>query len=803
MKIVALESTSYIKILDKDDGAMEELEFSDGNKPEKQYHVEIKLNSDLNPNNLSCSEISVALKVANDESDLANVAGLYPTVANISLEDLSQNKCRSTRDFIITNLSEGKVENTDIIPLRGGIGNKVKVESTNLNIERDYSVPIEPVGIIVIAIDGLRQDVLYAESEEQVKDQLGNYYVEPSQLSGLCEVLGGKYDGNSNTCDPAGWEDKHIKLQNVTAVFPSITLASWASVFTGRMPGPAEDIIDGDGNIVVPRGTGILGNEFFARDRSLSVPARFNNPSGIISLGSGAFKGFDAFPKWALKDYDFLVPYQPDWKDPITPEDTPQNYIEILKPNTLFENIKEIEGVESYFSERGGDPVVIANLHYARGAYWLTWDLDLKFGGSSIVDVPKTLDHQSWDKLDDYLDGKYLSGWPLLKKRNDIPFSALTVWYLPGLDKKAHREGMGVYKDYFMNTTDEYIKKVVDKLKDLDEFDNKIFIIVADHGMTAMPTNLRYKYGTWLGIFDRYLPADTVCELKLDFVDPDSPSATYKKQMAELENNNLHIWELGKMFKSVGSIQGTAIRRKYNLLVPKEIEAIFVNESVPVEYRPTATLYDADIVAAFNGPMAHIYSMIGTDNKTLGEIAEIFKLMLSYYPSDAHWLGFNDIDDYIEFQEETVGRLWKSIDKILIRKEDSTYYVFNGLDTNGYPITDGLDTLTGSEYIEAELRIKGMNNKNRSGDIVLIMKDKMNDSTIDRFTTGSACKSWHGSLNPSDSYVPLIVSYPGGHKKEIEDILEKDTLCKTNYSECRGNWKVTDIIKEIIKEQYQ
>jgi len=385
-----------------------------------------------------------------------------------------------------------------------------------------------------------------------------------------------------------------------------------------------------------------------------------------------------------------------------------------------------------------------------------------------------------------------------------VPFSALTVWYLPGLDHEAHGEGMSVYRDYFVNTTDTYINKVVNRLKELDEFDNKIFIITADHGHTAMPTGLKFKYGTWLGIFDNYEDADTSCELKLDFVDPESPSATYKKQMAEKENNNLHIWELGEVFRAVGSIQGTVVRNKYRLLVPGKIEEVFENKGVPVEYRPTSDIDNADIVAAFNGPMAHIYSMIGTDNKTLGEIAEVFRVMLGgYYPDEAmRWFGFSGEYKYLKFQAVKVGRLWKSIDEILIRMEDDNYYVFNGLDDNGEPVPLGIDIL-GNEYIEAELRITGMNNKDRSGDIVLIMKDKMSDSAIDRFTTGTACKSWHGSLNPSDSYVPLILAYPGGNKKEIEDILRKDTLCKTDYSDCRGNWKLTDIVKEIIREQYQ
>jgi len=787
VKVVALESVSYIKILDKDERAMEELEFSDGNKPEKQYHVEIKLNSDLNPNNLSCSEISVALKIANDESDLANVTGLYPTVANISLEDLSQNKCRSTRDFIITNLLEGKVENTDIIPLRGGIGNKVKVESTNLNIERDYSVPIEPVGVIVIAIDGLRQDVLYPEGEEQVQDQRGNYYVEPSQLSGLCDVLGGKYDGN--TCDTTGWEDKHIKLQNVTAVFPSITLASWASIFTGMMPGTT---LDKDGNNI--GGTGILGNEFFARDlMDRSVPQRYNNPPGIISFSSGAFKGYDQFRFWELDDDDFFVPYQGDWSeqvDPIElidPEDpenlrAPQNDPDILKAKTVFESIKEIQGVGSYFSERGGDPVVVANSHYARGAYWLTWDKEAAC--LFVWNCPsETMDQASWDKFDDYLGGKYLKGL-IFKERNDIPFSALTVWYLPGLDHEAHGEGMSVYRDYFINTTDSYIETVVNRLKDLGEFDNKIFIITTDHGFTEMP-----EFGEVTLPDGRTVEPDTSCKLNVeDFDDIDI-------QDSEKYNNNLHIWELGEVFEQF-PITNTGIELR--ILTPKEISKVTKGA--------TADINEANVIAAFNGPMAHIYIKGATWKTDPSPEVEkpVASLLYKVFKE-----GINATGVLKDIASEHFPNIGASIDKILIREKMGDSYVYKVVtnvqeDVLGNAVIE-TDTLNNQfnnlAYVDAINRIEKMNYFDRSGDIVLIMKDNTDGPVNERYTTGVACKSWHGSLNPSDSYVPLIVTYPGGNRYELEPLINNTEGCDVTQG-CDGNWRTTEIIKEIIETQY-
>ena len=113
------------------------------------------------------------------------------------------------------------------------------------------------------------------------------------------------------------------------------------------------------------------------------------------------------------------------------------------------------------------------------------------------------------------------------------------------------------------------------------------------------------------------------------------------------------------------------------------------------------------------------------------------------------------------------------------------------------------DPLSAQEYVAAWTRVNGMNHPKRSGDIVLLMKDRTTGSDVDRFTTGVACKSWHGSLNSSDSYVPLVAAYPGGNRDEIEKILQKDTLCKSDYSNCKANWRMTDMIKEILGSQYE
>ena len=414
----------------------------------------------------------------------------------------------------------------------------------------------------------------------------------------------------------------------------------------------------------------------------------------------------------------------------------------------------------------------------------------------------KTLDETPSEEALDFL-GEY-------KKK----FPALFAVYYGGPDHYAHDIGMDGgasnssenytgYKDYFKKKTDVEIKKVIDKLKALDEFDNKIFIVTSDHGHTAMPDAVPTKLYEATPD-ERTVTPDVACELKLTGFGKKG-----KSEDAELANNNLHIWELGEVMKAVGSIQNTVVRNKYKLLVPSEIEQIFVNESVPIEYRPTSATNTADVIAALNGPMAHIYSMIGTDNKTLGEIAEVFRVMLGglYSGEATKWLGFANREEYFKFKKQSVGRLAKAIDKILIRLEDDHYSIFDGLDSNGNPLTTDISDLPSQSYVEAMTRINGMNNKDRSGDIVLLMKydtdipqnEKIEDH---RYTTGVSCKSWHGSLNPSDSYVPFIFAYPGGNKNEIEQVVKKDTLCKQDYSGCKGNWSLTDIVKEIILQQY-
>jgi hypothetical protein len=452
-----------------------------------------------------------------------------------------------------------------------------------------------------------------------------------------------------------------------------------------------------------------------------------------------------------------------------------------------------MQGVKDAVANKGAHAVVVAYSHYGRGASkWLTFKYALGSYSWTFREA-NTMDKASWVRFEEYLNGQYLSN----KKRNTVPFSPLTVWYLPGLDHKVHLSGMGTYKGYFNDVTDGYLRSLTKWLKNNDEFNNKIFIVVADHGHTAMPLpevmTLPEKddngnlIKTWNG--------EATCELRLDSF------GKKKGQYPELANNNLHIWELAEILKTVGQ-KGWG---QYKVAAPKEIADLYMikdkttNKIFELPFGATAKIENADIIVGLNGPMAHIYV---TDMNKLGKIAELFRLTLDEHPSEAvQWWNVDDLD-YSDFKTNIIGKLKKSVDKILVRVSGN-YCVFDGLNNDGSVKCAIGDPLAGAEYVDAWIRINGMNHPDRSGDIVFVMRDTMSDGALDRFTTGVACKSWHGSLNASDSYVPFILSYPGGNKTALEKILQKESLCKTDYSNCKGNWKLSDVVKEIILEQYK
>ena len=441
--------------------SIEEIKFGDGKNAEKTYHIKLQATA----LDKTCSSLTGRIRVVDKQFQPVTAPGAwsefypseYPLNFELSLLGLGSDclvKVIDTTagaakkgDFIVSNQSQQDLESGDNAILYGGLGNQLEVE---IDGTKKY-LPIEPVGVIVLGIDGLRQDVLYSPAEQQVNELGVNYYVQPAELQGLCDVLGGKYGGFfSSSCDASGWGKKHIKLPNVTAIFPSITLASWASIFTGKMP----------------KDTGITGNEFF--DRATST---------MITLDDGAFPVTPAMLNKRFPVGNFSHAAGIGISD---------NLLQAMaddgsKVQTVYESVNAIKpGIKS----------VVMMHNYSRGAKeWHYQDniadlLNMAFNGffGDEKDVSKKFDSSPVSDTVDYIKN-FTNSLDGNKK-----FPALMSIYLAGLDHYAHAFGLGSYIQFFKDNTDKGISDIVKALKEADEFNNKIFLIVADHGHTQMPT---------------------------------------------------------------------------------------------------------------------------------------------------------------------------------------------------------------------------------------------------------------------------------------------------------------------------
>jgi hypothetical protein len=234
------------------------------------------------------------------------------------------------------------------------------------------------------------------------------------------------------------------------------------------------------------------------------------------------------------------------------------------------------------------------------------------------------------------------------------------------------------------------------------------------------------------------------------------------------------------------------------------------------------------LAVALNGAMAHVYlrpeGSTGWDaratERELGIVAEILRL---YLTNGQRFVGsarsFQVDTDHPAFEVGSYETLSSAIgiprlaggpqfgvaDMILVRTNpNGLYRIYNGLQ----PVNPGNDpqedvsmellplsaVLNGSEYVQAIERIQAQNHEQRSGDIIVLMR--MNEAP--RFTTGVACRGWHASLNRSDSYVPFILSYPGGNANVVEQI--RDEICASGDA-CKQNWVLPEFVKKILKEQ--
>lgn len=659
---------------------------------------------------------------------------------------------------------------------------------------RVREIPLEKVGIVLLGVDGLRQDVFYEEGREDVHDPAvaPRIRLDPNTTPGFAEIMGGvpraRLDGMRTDVD-----GHSLRIRGASAIFPSITLASWASVLSGY--GPVD--------------TGQLGNEFFDRRMAGSsnpgVPGRLNAPPGMVTYSNGAFPGYDTYSVSEKKTWDFVPPGDP------SPQLTPQN--REWTAVSLFQNL--VDGLPGYPETFG--PVIVEGAHYAKGAgRWLTvpdsWVEPIATGGVGAgadcyqgdENACATFtDRNFLDHLDEYLlqhAGACLDG----RER----FPGLLMLYQMGPDHVAHERGLGDdYRSYLSAVTGEEILTALRRrLIDIQQYYNKIFVLVADHGHTESGAS---------GEREEWTEDNRLSLPEVDF-----------------DNHHMHIDEFVALAQQVG--KAISPPRRFNVLHPRNLHD-------PKE---------ADLVVAFDGPMAHVYvRSTGPDGQLLPWAAPacqedrdaVGNGIVAALGGEAARFGTSS-DFHAEVTQPGFFKsLEAAVDFVLVRT------------ANGYvvrkpgPLETPLPTVTpaasvspipptptraecvgkrvpptsvqefppdeyfssrGKMYVDAAERIQRLNHLERAGDVVIVFRNLTDDDPRDRYISSGNVASWHGSLNRSDSYVPFIVSYPGGNAESVRDFVRAPEVCGAAAAadgapQCQNTLKLAPLVRRILCTQIE
>jgi hypothetical protein len=694
----------------------------------------------------------------------------------------------------VAELTDGRCPSDQCQVIYGGIGGSIEMEALIAEpVEgRSRELPLEKVGVILLGIDGLRQDVLYPEGGDDVSDPFigDRIRLAPATTPGFQDIMGGAR---------RDIEAHSLMLRGATAIFPSITLASWASVESGNPPSL----------------TGELGNEFFDREGAAGgvpgVPPRRRAPIGMVTYASGAFPGYDTYSVGEKRTWNFVPPGRPE------PGTTAQN--QRWKGSNLWNDLRtKLPGFAEHFGA-----AVVAGAHYARDLepeHWLTiapsrvdQALDVLgdaaghpfcLGGSHLSCAERDsefVDEASRDYLFDFFTDNRVA-W----RSGAAHFPGVLMLYLMGPDHVGHEAGMtGAYRNFIRDKTGhEHLTALRNQLVEMEEYYNKIFVIAADHGHTE--TGATGGREEWT-------------EDNWQTTGPGLDSA----------NHHMHLREFLALIQLIGSKVG----REFAVLQP---------DPIPESGAPNrADINTRDIVVALNGAMAHVYVRSRDANGNLmawskppcqedrdaignGMVAALGGVRAAFGTS---------VDLYTDaalFEPQPAVKpllkLIDAIDFVLVRKGDE-YVVRKPFPApevwppvGGAPVPEPSRpecagrTLPPStveefaleqwfadfptDYVDAANRIREMQHATRSGDIVIVFRSRTDELPSNRYVSAGNIPSWHGSLNRSDSYVPFIVSYPGGNAPQLDAFVEP--VCGST-NRCPSTLKVVPLIEKIIAEQ--
>ena len=273
--------------------------------------------------------------------------------------------------------------------------------------------------VVIIDIDGLRADVLVEYLESQ-----------SSEGGALREIT-----------------SKKIEMAKTTTVFPSVTFAAQASLFTG----------------VYPQKHGITGNEWF--DRTIvnkEHRSRSYTRTSVNSIND------------VLRVYGFRVCSQGRW---------PGICISDRYRSGLANEDLEAKTIYEYAKEAGRKSVVSFNM------YWkgLTWGAD--YLHPTRRDLYRYIDNENF--LYDY-NGIHKA----IKYINDHPMPDILTLYISGLDHKSHEHGISEQRQYLHkldNSPQSPLGTFIEKLKEKGVYSNTVFVIVSDHGQIDVRKDDNYS----------------------------------------------------------------------------------------------------------------------------------------------------------------------------------------------------------------------------------------------------------------------------------------------------------------------
>jgi hypothetical protein len=610
-------------------------------------------------------------------------------------------------------------------PIRGA-GNKEEVDGRLLTI---------------IGIDGMPKSIFY--------DQLDQEGGLRPKLQNFRKILGDK----TGALDLLNRFEKGVVVDNVEAVFPTITLVNWASIFTGEFP-----------NV-----TGIPGNEMFIR--------RGPNPGQqhIAFIGGG-------FP---TDGRDVALGLHDVGRDPerIFLRDAGAHG---QLANRTLRSGSEVETIYERAKRTQGATSVIGFNAYSRGVSdigrdWFSPfddpDNALRSFGRFMSLLGGTIFQLEFGiqrNVSELLDKRVADMMSTRLNERTLLQPKVTTVHFWGFDHFMHERGpgndLGRANFYLDEVTDDEVADLLRTYKRRRIFDKMVFAIVADHGFTDL----------------------------LGDVEDNTPGNKDADKVA-LELGEQFSADDGQMNRSEGEVRDLVNEHQFKFLQDELLKVLRLGGRTPLENEQAST-ENADVIMALNGGSASVYV-----RKREAGWSDLPDFTMDITPIAVQFFKENRGD-----AGSLLGDLRGAIGAILVRVPsiangfNEPYQVVTGLQNGSQlqlaSLTEFFASPTGIAlgYINFPARMM-QHGSDRSGDIILIPTNDSTNKANRYYFSATHEEATHGYPVASDTFVPLVFAFPGGDAADIAELRQK--VLMMIGSNPSGRPSVTDmehILEEIL-----